>query len=123
MILLVSLSFFTFLELANLTSFLPKKAFKTILGYSWILEVVVSIGLPAIAAASGTITGFAVSILAGFLFTSYMGVMKKIHGTRKYKRKEGWIETEGMSVASFIKGVVNTIKDRTSGFAKEMSHA
>ena len=94
-------------EILNLLRQAGNKTFKTILGYVWIPEIILSIGLPALAALTGTISGVVIAAFSGFMITMALMVAKKVVGTRKYVKNETtgkreWVEYEGtLTVESF----------------------
>lgn len=111
----------TCFELLNLLRQMNNKWFKTFLGYSWILEITASFVLPLMALVTGSITALLISIVGGFMFTVTLEVVKRLCGTRKYVRKQGWVETEGVSLAVFLKGLFRGSKERLSAFTEELA--
>ena len=107
-------------EVVNLLR-LNNKLFKTILGYSWIPEIILSVGLPALAATTSAISGIIIAAVTGFFITLTLEVCKKVVGTRKYKRKQGWVETEGQSFASFVRGFCTSIFNKAKKFATDVA--
>lgn len=120
--IVLTASALTAFEVLNLLRQIGNKAFKTMLGYAWVVEISCSIILPVIAMATGSLTGVLISIVAGTLITASLEVLKRVVGTRKYKRKQGWVETEGQSFASFVRGLgvsmFNKVKKFTTDVAK-----
>ena len=95
-------------EIINLLKQAGNKTFKTILGYVWIPEIILSIGLPALAALTGTISGVVIAAFSGFMITMALMVAKKVVGTRKYVKNETtgkreWVETNGMPFSQFVR--------------------
>ena len=95
-------------EILNLLRQAGNKTFKTILGYVWIPEIILSIGLPALAALTGTISGVVIAAFSGFMITMALMVAKKVVGTRKYVKNETtgkreWVETNGMPFSQFVR--------------------
>ena len=95
-------------EIINLLRQAGNKTFKTILGYAFIPEIILSIGLPALAALTGTISGVVIAAVAGFMITMTLMVCKKVVGTRKYVKNETtgkreWVETNGMPFSQFVR--------------------
>ena len=110
-------------EVVNLLR-LNNKLFKTILGYSWIPEIILSVGLPALAATTGTISGVIIAAITGFFITLTLEVCKKVVGTRKLKKVNGkrqWVETEGQSFASFVRGFGISIFNKVKKFATDVA--
>lgn len=110
-------------EVVNLLR-LNKKLFKTILGYSWIPEIILSIGLPCLAATTGTISGVIIAAVTGFFITLTLEVCKKVVGTRKLKKVNGkrqWVETEGQSFASFVRGLGISTFNKAKQFAVDVA--
>ena len=113
-------------EIINLLRQAGTKAFKTVLGYVWIPEIILSIGLPALAATTGTISGVVIAAVAGFMITMTLMVCKKVIGTRKYVKNERtgkreWVETEGMSFAEYVRSLGTTITVKTMSFVNALS--
>ena len=108
-------------EVINLLRQGGSKFFKTLLGYTWIVELSCSIILPAIAMTTGSLTSILISIAAGTLITASLEVLKRVVGTRKYKRKQGWVETEGQSFASFVRGFGISIFNKAKKFATDVA--
>ena len=108
-------------EVINLLRQGGSKFFKTLLGYTWIVELSCSIILPAIAMTTGSLTSILISIAAGTLITASLEVLKRVVGTRKYKRKQGWVETEGQSFASFVRGFCTSIFNKAKKFATDVA--
>lgn len=95
-------------EIINLLRQAGDKAFKTVLGYVWIPEIILSIGLPALAATTGTISGVVIAAVAGFMITMTLMVCKKVVGTRKRVKnpttgKKEWKETSGMPFSQYVR--------------------
>ena len=59
--------------------------------------------------------------VTGFFITLTLEVCKKVVGTRKYKRKQGWVETEGQSFASFVRGFGISIFNKAKKFATDVA--
>ena len=92
----------------NLFKQVGNKAFKTLLGYAYIPEIICSLILPAIAMTTGSLTAVLISILAGTFFTATLTVCKKVVGTRKYVKNETtgkreWVETNGIPFSQFVR--------------------
>ena len=107
-------------EVVNLLRVGPDKFFKTVLGYAWIPEIILSIGLPALAATTGTISGVAIAAVSGFMITLTLISCKKIVGYRKYKKnpvtgKREWVETQGMPFSQFVRelGIGTYVKSKS----------
>lgn len=110
-------------EVVNLLR-VNKTLFKTILGYSWIPEIILSIGLPCLAAATGTISGVVIAATTGFFITLTLEVCKRIVGTRKLKKVNGkrqWVETGGQSFASFVRGFGTSMFNKVKQFATDVA--
>lgn len=95
-------------EIINLLRQAGDKAFKTVLGYVWIPEIILSIGLPALAALTGTISGVVIAAVSGFMITMTLMVCKKVIGTRKRVKnpitgKKEWKETSGMPFSQYVR--------------------
>ena len=95
-------------EIINLLRQAGDKAFKTVLGYVWIPEIILSIGLPALAALTGTISGVVIAAVSGFMITMTLMVCKKVIGTRKRVKnpitgKKEWKETFGMPFSQYVR--------------------
>ena len=95
-------------EIINLLRQAGNKAFKTVLGYVWIPEIILSIGLPALAATTGTISGVVIAAVSGFMITMTLMVCKKVIGTRKRVKnpitgKKEWKETSGMPFSQYVR--------------------
>lgn len=108
-------------EIINLLRQAGNKVFKTILGYAWIPEIIFSILLPVLAAATGTISGVAIAAVTGTLVTITFEVCKRIVGTRKYKKVNGkrqWVETEGVTVAEFVRNLGIATFNKVVSFGK-----
>lgn len=95
-------------EIINLLRQAGDKAFKTVLGYVWIPEIILSIGLPALAACTGTISGVVIAAVSGFMITMTLMVCKKVIGTRKRVKnpitgKKEWKETSGMPFSQYVR--------------------
>lgn len=125
--IVLTASVLTAFEVLNLLRQTGNKAFKTLLGYAWVVEISCSIILPIIAMATGSLTGVLISIVAGTLITASLEVLKRVIGTRKYNRKQGWVETQGQSFASFVRGLgismFNKVKQFTTDVAKPVTIA
>ena len=99
-------------EIINLLRQAGNKTFKTILGYAWIPEIIFSLVLPVLAAATGTVSGVAIAAVTGTLLTITFEIGKRIVGTRKYEKVNGkrqWVETEGVPVAEFVIATFNKV--------------
>lgn len=110
-------------EVVNLLR-VSKTLFKTILGYSWIPEIILSIGLPALMALTGTISGVVIAAVSGFFITLTLEASKRIVGTRKLKKVNGkrqWVETEGQSFASFVRGLGISMFNKVKKFATDVA--
>ena len=107
-------------EVVNLLR-VNKTLFKTILGYSWIPEIILSIGLPALMATTGAVSGVVIAAVSGFFITLTLEVCKKVIGTRKYKRKQGWVETQGQSFSSFVRGLGISMFNKVKKFATDVA--
>ena len=108
-------------EIINLLRQAGDKAFKTVLGYAFIPEIILSIGLPALAACTGTISGVVIAAVSGFMITMTLMVCKKVIGTRKYKKNEvtgkrEWVETDGMPFAEYVRTFSTGIVSKTISF-------
>lgn len=95
-------------EIINLLRQAGDKAFKTVLGYVWIPEIILSIGLPALAALTGTISGVVIAAVSGFMITMTLMVCKKVIGIRKRVKnpitgKKEWKETSGMPFSQYVR--------------------
>ena len=106
-------------EVVNLLR-VNKTLFKTILGYSWIPEIILSIGLPALMATTGAVSGVVIAAVSGFFITLTLEVCKKVIGTRKYKRKQGWVETQGQSFSSFVRGLGISMFNKVKKFSTDV---
>lgn len=110
-------------EIVNLLR-INKTLFKTILGYSWIPEIILSIGLPALMALTGTISGVVIAAVSGFFITLTLEASKVIVGTRKLKKIDGkrqWVETEGQNFASFVRGLGISMFNKVKKFATDVA--
>ncbi len=106
--IIITASALTCFEMFNLFKQVGNKAFKTLLGYAYIPEIICSLILPAIAMTTGSLTAVLISILAGTFFTATLTVCKKVVGTRKYVKNETtgkreWVETNGMPFSQFVR--------------------
>ena len=106
--IIITASALTCFEMFNLFKQVGNKAFKTLLGYAYIPEIICSLILPAIAMTTGSLTAVLISILAGTFFTATLIVCKKVVGTRKYVKNETtgkreWVETNGMPFSQFVR--------------------
>ena len=106
--IVITASALTCFEMFNLFKQIGNKAFKTLLGYAFIPEIICSLILPAIAMTTGSLTAVLISILAGTFFTATLTVCKKVVGTRKYVKNETtgkreWVETNGMPFSQFVR--------------------
>lgn len=119
--IVITASALTAFEVLNLLRQGGSKFFKTLLGYAWIVELTCSVVLPIIAMATGSLTGVLISIVAGTLVTASLEVLKRVVGTRKYKRKQGWVETEGQSFASFVRGFGIAAFNKAKQFAVDVA--
>ena len=122
--IVLTASALTCFELYNISRQAGPKVFKTLLGYSWIPEITCSIILPAIAMTTGSLTSILISIVAGFFFTLTLEVCKRIIGTRKLKKVNGkrqWVETEGQSFASFVRGLGTSMFNKVKKFATDVA--
>lgn len=119
--IVVTASALTCFEMYHLFRQAGNKIFKTLLGYSWTLELTASIVLPALSLATGSLTAFLVSVVAGFFFTLTLQVAKKVVGTRKYVRGQGWVETDGMTLAQYLKGLGKSWMNRGTKFVSEIT--
>ena len=124
--IIITASALTCFEMFNLFKQVGNKAFKTLLGYAYIPEIICSLILPAIAMTTGSLTAVLISILAGTFFTITLNVCKKVIGTRKYVKNERtgkreWVETEGMSFAEYVRSLGTTITVKTMSFVNALS--
>ena len=108
-------------EILNLLRQAGNKTFKTILGYLWIPEIILSIGLPALAALTGTISGVVIAAVSGFMITMTLMVCKKVIGTRKRVKnpitgKKEWKETSGMPFSQYVRELGLSIFDKVKTF-------
>lgn len=108
-------------EIINLLRQAGDKAFKTVLGYVWIPEIILSIGLPALAACTGTISGVVIAAVSGFMITMTLMVCKKVIGTRKRVKnpitgKKEWQETSGMPFSQYVRELGLSIFTRLKTF-------
>ena len=106
--IIITASALTCFEMFNLFKQIGNKAFKTLLGYAFIPEIICSLILPAIAMTTGSLTAVLISILAGTFFTATLTICKKVVGTRKYVKNETtgkreWVETNGMPFSQFVR--------------------
>ena len=106
--IIITASALTCFEMFNLFKQTGNKAFKTLLGYAFIPEIICSLILPAIAMTTGSLTAVLISILAGTFFTATLTICKKVVGTRKYVKNETtgkreWVETNGMPFSQFVR--------------------
>ena len=106
--IVITASALTCFEMFNLFKQIGNKAFKTLLGYAFIPEIICSLILPAIAMTTGSLTAVLISILAGTFFTATLTICKKVVGTRKYVKNETtgkreWVETNGMPFSQFVR--------------------
>ena len=106
--IVITASALTCFEMFNLFKQVGNKAFKTLLGYAYIPEIICSLILPAIAMTTGSLTAVLISILAGTFFTATLTVCKKVVGTRKYVKNETtgkreWVETNGIPFSQFVR--------------------
>ena len=106
--IIITASALTCFEMFNLFKQIGNKAFKTLLGYAFIPEIICSLILPAIAMTTGSLTAVLISILAGTFFTATLTICKKVVGTRKYVKNETtgkreWVETYGMPFSQFVR--------------------
>ena len=108
-------------EVLNLLRQGGSKFFKTLLGYAWTVELTCSIILPAIAMTTGSLAAVLISITAGTLITASLEVLKRVVGTRKYKRKQGWVETQGQSFSSFVRGLGISMFNKVKKFATDVA--
>lgn len=122
--IVLTASALTCFELYNISKQAGPKVFKTLLGYSWIPEITCSIILPVIAMTTGSLTAVLISITAGFFFTLTLEVCKRVVGTRKLKKVNGkrqWVETEGQSFASFVRGLGVSMFNKVKKFATDVA--
>lgn len=106
--IVITASALTCFEMFNLLQQVGNKAFKTLLGYAFIPEIICSLILPAIAMTTGSLTAVLISILAGTFFTATLTVCKKVIGTRKRVKnpitgKKEWKETSGMPFSQYVR--------------------
>ena len=113
-------------EIINLLRQCGNKTFKTLLGYVYIPEIILSIGLPALAALTGTISGVVIAAVAGFMITMTLMVCKKVVGTRKYVKNETtgkreWVETNGMPFSQFVRELGFKTFNKTKSFVSDVA--
>ena len=119
--IVITASALTCFEMFNLFKQVGNKAFKTLLGYAFIPEIICSLILPIIAMTTGSLTAVLISILAGTFFTATLNVCKKVVGTRKYVKNETtgkreWVETDGMPFAEYVRTFSTNIVSKTISF-------
>lgn len=99
---------------------------KKCLGYEWMIDLAISIGVIFLFAGAG-ITAMLVGIITGVIFSGVLFCMKNIVGYSKIQRnaegKLGWVEypatwtfrTLGAGMAKVGKGVVGAAKEMIDG--------
>lgn len=68
----------------------PKSLLKKILGYDYIVDIIVSVGVGV--AMYGTYSGMMAAAVAGIAISAAMFLAKRIVGFQRYERGEGWVE-------------------------------
>lgn len=124
--IIITASALTCFEMFNLFKQVGNKAFKTLLGYAYIPEIICSLILPAIAMTTGSLTAVLISILAGTFFTATLTVCKKVVGTRKYVKNETtgkreWVETNGIPFSQFIRELGFKTFNKTKSFVNDVA--
>lgn len=124
--IIITASALTCFEMFNLFKQIGNKAFKTLLGYAFIPEIICSLILPAIAMTTGSLTAVLISILAGTFFTATLTICKKVVGTRKYVKNETtgkreWVETNGMPFSQFIRELGFKTFNKTKSFVNDVA--
>lgn len=120
----VIMSGLTAFEVINLLRQTGDKAFKTFLGYAWIVEIICSLVLPAIAMTTGALTAVLISIVAGTMVTATLEVLKRTVGTRKYKKVNGkrtWVESQGVPFATFTREFGISLFNKVKQFALDVA--
>lgn len=124
--IIITASALTCFEMFNLFKQIGNKAFKTLLGYAFIPEIICSLILPAVAMTTGSLTAVLISILAGTFFTATLTICKKIVGTRKYVKNETtgkreWVETNGMPFSQFVRELGFKTFNKTKSFINDVA--
>lgn len=95
MTLIVIASLFTAFEFLSIIGKMSPKLLKKVLGYEYLIDIIMSFGLMLYFGLTGSITGIIVSAVSGFIFSASLYATKHIIGYSKLHRVKGtWFKFE-----------------------------
>lgn len=93
--LLVTCSFLTVAEVFFILYSINPHWLKVALGYSWVLDLTLGVGVSIMMLSTGSVSGLVMSAITGFCLSLSLITMKKLIGYRKFKTVNGekkWVE-------------------------------
>jgi hypothetical protein len=130
---IVVASLFTAFEFLSIIGKMSPSLLRKVLGYEWIVDLVMSFGLMLYFGMTGSITGMIVAAITGFIFSVALYSAKHMIGYSKLHRVPGtwfkfnWIEypatwsseSAGSFLSRFVKGIGNFVMKFFGGFKRQ----
>lgn len=121
---LVVCSFLTTAEIFFILYSLDPHWLKVALGYSWVLDLTLGVGMSLVMLSSGSLGGLIMSAISGAVLSLSLITMKKVIGYRKYEMINGqrrWVEYPKVltknNIINFKDKVINKVTNLTSKVA------
>ena len=133
MTIIVIASLFTAFEFLSIIGKMSTSLLKKVLGYEYVIDIIMSFGLMLYFGLTGSVTGIIVSAISGFIFSVALYSAKHIVGFKKLERINGswfkwhWVEypsdwnseKAGGFFSRFIRSIGNFVSKFFGGFQKQ----
>lgn len=114
---LVICSFLTTAEIFFILYSLNIHWLKVALGYSWVLDLTLGVGMSIIMLSTGSLGGLIMSAISGAVLSVSLLSMKKLIGYRKYETINGkkvWVEYPNTLTINSVKNNIISFKNKAS---------
>ena len=100
---------------------LSPKFLKLMLGYDWLVDLAVTLGIITVLSATGTISGMMIGVITGLAISLVLYVARKFMGYTKYVKVDGVWALHSFQGEWTLSYMINKIKNGTASIPQLVS--